>query len=416
MIKSIFADFLVDPRKLLVGGFLLCLATMSAHVMDCEFAFSEYLFIVLCIVFLLPLFSLGKLDPLVEIEVPNKLAAGFLAVSVILVAYNISLIGAPLLLLKIIRGESLEKQYGFYYHHQFKLSFIVWSLFTVLIPMAFFVKSKVLGIWMVVWSVGMSTLIQIKMPFLFGFLYAAILFRLTGRKIRMVPLAICAAVLVVLFLFVNSTRTGENLADATYVIGLSETWAKFDPLIWGPASYLAAPIANALLTMRYEPFRFDLDGILKILPAMILDPMGSTYDYEDKFPDLRLVRWYDASNIISGWGHLSNNLGVIGMLAFNTGMAFVLVMAARSNFFGKPALLAFFLVNCRNCALYPVEDYFFEPTALSEFLLLALCFQWAKINFYAVAPVEAGVEPEELESPPAEAVVPVVAATRRGRP
>ena len=422
MFKSIFADFLVDPRKLLVGGFLLCLATMSAHVMDCEFAATDYLFIVLCIVFLLPLFTLGKLEPLVEIEIPNKLAAGFLFVSIVLTLYNISLFGAPLLLLKILRGESLEKQYGFYYHHQFKLSFMVWSLFTVLIPMAFFVKSKVLGIWMVVWSVVMSTLIQIKMPFLFGFLYAAILFRLTGRKIRMLPLAISAVLLAGLFWFVNSTRTGENLADATYVIGLSETWAKFDPVIWGPASYLAAPIANALLTIQYEPFRFDADGILKVLPSMLLDSMGSTYDYEEKFPALRLVRWYDASNIISGWGHLANNLGVIGMLAFNTGIAFVMVMAARSNFFGKPVLLAFFIVNLRNCALYSVEDYFFEPTALSEFLLLAACFQWAKINLYAVPPVEEGAEnaadespPVGAASPPIKAEVPSPALARRAR-
>lgn len=42
MIKAIFDGFLIDPRKLLVGGFLLCLVTMAAHVMDCEFRTADY--------------------------------------------------------------------------------------------------------------------------------------------------------------------------------------------------------------------------------------------------------------------------------------------------------------------------------------------------------------------------------------
>ena len=414
MIKSIFADLLVDPRKLLVGGFLVCLATMAAHVMDCEFGITDYLFIILCIVFLLPLFTLGKVEPRIALEISDRLGLIFLGVSVALVTYNISLVGAPLLLLKIIRGESLEKQYGFYYHHQFKLSFMVWSLFTVLIPMGFFVKSRVLGAVMVLWSVVMSTLIQIKMPFLFGFLYAAFLFKLTGRKIRLMPLAITGALLLALFAFVNSTRTGQELATATYEVGLSETWSQFDPALWGPASYLAAPIANALLTMQFEPFRFDLDGVVKMLPSIIVEPLGTTYDYTEKFPDLKYVRWYEASNIISGWGHLANNLGVIGMLAFNTGIAFLMVMAAKNHFFAHPLLLSFFLVGCRSCALYPVEDYFFEPTALAEFLLLAACFHWGKVDYFAVAPVAEGEAAGAAMAELVEAVAPAGEAVAAG--
>ena len=415
MIKTIFDGFLIDPRKLLVGGFLVCLVTMAAHVMDCEFRTADYLFILLCMGFLLPLFTLGKIDPLISIHIPTKVAATFLAVSVILVVYNISLIGAPLLFLKMIRGESLEKQYGFYYHHQFKLSFLVWSLFTVLIPMAFYVQSKALKYSMLAWSIIMSTLIQIKMPFLFGFLYVAILFRITGKKIKVLPLAIVGALLVALFLFVNMTRTGENLADATYGIGLSEAWSELDPAIWGPASYLAAPIANALLTMQSEAFRFDLDGILKMLPAFVLDPFGITYEYTDKFESLKYVRWYDASNIISGWGHLANNLGVIGMLLFNLGFGAVMVISAKKNFFTAAAVLAAFIVGCRNAALYPVEDYFFEPSGLAEFLLFAACFHYSKIDYAVEAPLDETALPEAAvtETAIAEPAVPGGTVGRR---
>ena len=417
MIKTLFDGFLIDPRKLLVGGFLVCLVTMAAHVMDCEFSVADYLFIVLCIGFLLPLFTLGKIDPRISIQIPSRVAAGFLAVSVALVIYNISLIGAPLLFLKMIRGESLEKQYGFYYHHQFKLSFLVWSLFTVLIPMAFYVESKALKYSMLAWSIIMSTLIQIKMPFLFGFLYVAILFRITGRKLRVLPLAIVGALLVALFLFVNMTRTGENLADATYGIGLSETWSGFDPAVWGPASYLAAPIANALLTMQFEAFRFDLDGILKILPAFVTDPFGVQYEYIDKFEKLKYVRWYDASNIISGWGHLANNLGIIGMLLFNLVFGAAMVISAKHGFFKAAAVLAAFIVGCRNAALYPVEDYFFEPSGLAEFILFALCFYWSKIDYTAEIP-QAEAEVAETAETEKVAVAPVVqpaGVARRGR-
>ena len=394
MIKAIFDGFLIDPRKLLVGGFLLCLVTMAAHVMDCEFRAADYLFILLCLGFLLPLFTLGKIDPLISIHIPTKVAATFLAVSVILVVYNISLIGAPLLFLKMIRGESLEKQYGFYYHHQFKLSFLVWSLFTVLIPMAFYVQSKALKYTMLTWSIVMSTLIQIKMPFLFGFLYVAILFRITGKKIKALPLVIVGALLTLLFLFVQMTRTAETLTDLGYVVGLSEAWSELDPAIWGPASYLAAPIANALLTMQFEAFRFDLDGILKILPAFVLEPFGITYEYTDKFEKLKYIRWYDASNIISGWGHLANNLGVIGMLLFNVLFGAAMVISARKNFFAIATVLAAFIVGCRNAALYPVEDYFFEPSGLAEFLLFAVCFHYSRINYAVEAPLDETAPPE----------------------
>lgn len=408
MIKSFFADFLVDPRKLLVAGFVLSLATMVAHVMDCEFSLTDYLFVVLCLALLLPLFSLGKVDPVVDITISNRLALIFLGSSVVLVAYNISQIGAPLLLQKILQGESLEKQYGFYYHHQFKLSFLVWSLFTVLIPMAFFVQSRWLAVAMVGWSVIMSTLIQIKLPFLFGFLYAALLFRLTRRKLRVVPLAIVGALLMLLFIFVNSTRTSQDLTEATYDVGLSETWSRIDPIVWGPVAYLATPVANSLLTIQYDPFRFDIDGILKILPAIIVEPMGLRYNTAEKFPRLQYVRWYEASNIIAGWGHLANNLGVIGMLTFNAGVAALLVMVARKSFFAQPFLLAFFFVGCRCCALYAVEDYFFEPTTLSEFLLLTACFHWAQVNYRAAAlpAADETVEPVAVPAAP----LPVVPA------
>ena len=398
MIKSFFADFLVDPRKLLVGGFLLSLATMAAHVMDCEFVLTDYLFLGLCIVLLLPLFSLGKIEPVVGLAISNRLALIFLGVSVALVAYNISQIGAPLLLQKILQGESLEKQYGFYYHHQFKLSFLVWSLFTVLIPMAFFVQSRWLAVVMVGWSVIMSTLIQIKMPFLFGFLYAALLFRLTRRKLRVVPLALIGALLLLLFIFVNSTRTSQDLTTATYDVGLSDTWSHVDPIVWGPVAYLATPVANALLTMQFEPFRFDIDGLLKVLPAIIVEPMGLQYDSAEKFPRLKYVRWYETSNIISGWGHLANNLGVVGMLIFNAGVAFLLVVVGQKQFLAQPFLLAFFLVGCRSCALYPVEDYFFEPTALAEFLLLTACFHWARVDYHTLAPGDAAGPPEPVRA------------------
>ncbi|GDY22719.1 hypothetical protein LBMAG56_40660 [Verrucomicrobiota bacterium] len=407
MIKSFFADLLVDPRKLLVAGFLLSLATMGAHVMDCEFVLNDYLFLVLCIALLLPLFSLGKVDPVVDITISNRLALIFLGSSVALVAYNISQIGAPLLLQKILQGESLEKQYGFYYHHQFKLSFLVWSLFTVLIPMAFFVQSRWLAVVMVAWSVIMSTLIQIKLPFLFGFLYAALLFRLTRRKLRVVPLAIVGALLMLLFVFVNSTRTSQDLTEATYDVGLSESWSRVDPIVWGPVAYLATPVANALLTIQYEPFRFDIDGILKVLPAIIVEPMGLRYSTAEKFPRLQYVRWYEASNIIAGWGHLANNMGVIGMLAFNAGVASLLVVVARKNFWAQPFLLAFFLVGCRCCALYAVEDYFFEPTTLSEFLLLSACFHWSLVNYHAVPlpEVDGIIKPADVPVAPAPVLV-----------
>ena len=411
MIKSFFADFLVDPRKLLVAGFLLSLATMAAHVMDCEFVLTDYLFLVLCIVLLLPLFSLGKVEPVVDITISNRLALIFLGSSVGLVAYNISQIGAPLLLQKILQGESLEKQYGFYYHHQFKLSFLVWSLFTVLIPMAFFVQSRWLAVVMVGWSVIMSTLIQIKMPFLFGFLYAALLFRLTRRKLRILPLAITGALLLLLFIFVNSTRTSQDLTEATYDVGLSAAWSHVDPIVWGPVAYLATPVANALLTIQYEPFRLDIDGILKVLPAAIVEPMGLRYNTSEKFPRLQYVRWYEASNIIAGWGHLANNLGVIGMLLFNAGVAFLLVVVARKNFFAQSFLLAFFLVGCRSCALYAVEDYFFEPTALAEFLLLTACFHWAQVNYHAVAVADETMKPVAVPSAPPPVLLPAVEST-----
>ena len=263
---------------------------------------------------------------------------------------------------------------------------------------------------MVGWSVVMSTLIQIKMPFLFGFLYAALLFRLTRRKLRVVPLAITTALLLLLFIFVNSTRTSQDLTAATYDVGLSETWSRVDPIVWGPVAYLATPVANALLTIQYDPFRLDIDGILKVLPAVIVEPMGLRYNTSEKFPRLQYVRWYEASNIIAGWGHLANNLGVIGMLIFNAGVAFLLVMVARKNFFAQPFLLAFFLVGCRSCALYPVEDYFFEPTALAEFLLLTACFHWSQVNYHAVAPSDLGVLPEPVGfrgAPPEELLAPV---------
>ncbi len=416
MIKAIFDGFLIDPRKLMVGGFLLCLITMSAHVMDCEFRAADYLFILLCLGFLLPLFTLGKIDPLIKIDIPTKVAAIFLTVSVVLVIYNIYLIGAPLLFLKIIRGESLEKQYGFYYHHQFKLSFFVWSLLTVLIPMAFYVQSKALKYTMLTWSIVMSTLIQIKMPFLFGFLYVAILFRITGKKIKVLPLVIVGALLTLLFLFVQMTRTAETLTDLGYVVGLSEAWSELDPAIWGPASYLAAPIANALLTMQFEAFRFDLDGILKMLPAFVIDPFGVTYEYTEKFEKLKYVRWYDASNIISGWGHLANNLGVIGMLVFNFLFCALMVISARKNFFALAAVLAAFIVGCRNAALYPVEDYFFEASGLAEFLLFAVCFYYSKIDYTVEEPPDetAPSDPAVTETAVAEtaALVATVPGTR----
>lgn len=411
MIKAIFDGFLIDPRKLLVGGFLLCLVTMAAHVMDCEFRAADYFFVLLCLGFLLPLFTLGKIDPLIKIEIPAKVAMWFLAVSVILVVYNIYLIGAPLLFLKLMRGESLEKQYGFYYHHQFKLSFLVWSLLTVLIPMAFYVHSKALKYTMLTWSIVMSTLIQIKMPFLFGFLYVAILFRITGKKIKMLPLVIIGALLTTLFLFVQMTRTAETLTDLGYVVGLSESWSELDPVIWGPASYLAAPIANALLTMQFEAFRFDADGILKMLPAFVIEPFGVYYEYTEKFEKLKYVRWYDASNIISGWGHLANNFGVIGMLFFNVLFGAAMVISARKNFFAVSAVLAAFIVGCRNAALYSVEDYFFEPSGLAEFLLLTLCFHLSKIDYAVDATLDenASAETAVIEEGVTETAVPVTA-------
>ena len=201
--------------------------------------------------------------------------------------------------------------------------------------------------------------------------------------------------LLILFYFVNSTRTGESLANAGYLVGLSEEWSELDPALWGPASYLAAPIANALLTCQYDAFRFDLDGIMKILPAMLTDPMGMTYEYTEKFPKLAYVRWYDASNIISGWGHLANNVGIVGMLAFNSLVGFLSVLAAKRGFGRSPWVLALFIVCCRNAALYPVEDYFFESSGLAEVLLLGLAFGLSKIDYEKVE--DASVVEESVE-------------------
>ena len=144
------------------------------------------------------------------------------------------------------------------------------------------------------------------------------------------------------------------------------------------------------------------DGILKMLPAFVIEPFGVTYEYTEKFEKLKYVRWYDASNIISGWGHLANNLGVIGMLLFNLLFGAAMVISARKNFFALAAVLAAFIVGCRNAALYPVEDYFFEPSGLAEFLLFAACFYYSKID-YAVA--DSLAETELAESAVTETAV-----------
>lgn len=227
----------------------------------------------------------------------------------------------------------------------------------------------------------------------------------------MLPLVIIGALLTTLFLFVQMTRTAETLTDLGYVVGLSESWSELDPVIWGPASYLAAPIANALLTMQFEAFRFDADGILKMLPAFVIEPFGIYYEYTEKFEKLKYVRWYDASNIISGWGHLANNFGVIGMLFFNVLFGAAMVISARKNFFAVSAVLAAFIVGCRNAALYSVEDYFFEPSGLAEFLLLTLCFHLSKIDYAVDATLDenASAETAVIEEGVTETAVPVTA-------
>jgi len=377
--SSIFPkDFFFDSRKLFVFGFLFSIALMLLGVMDYEYLSFHYWYLVILLLSQLPLFFLGSLNVKLRIQLPDNVAWCFLGLAVLLVLFNIYINGLPNILGNFLGGDALNQATGEYYHQKIKLTALLWPLLTLLIPMSLLVRSRRLKYLLVAWPVLCSVLIQIKSPFLFGLIYFATIYQLTGRKVKASSVLVLLFMVCLLFVAVNATRTSYELDFVAEIMGLTPEYQRLNPLIWFPLSYLGGPLANGLYLLGSQAFNLNLSPYVLVLPEALLreEAREAFFIHTDKS-----ILWPDTNNAISAIGSFSHIYGLAGLALFIFVVSLFLFVLAKNKFFGSAVFLAIFLLFNKCIALFPVGNYFVDPSFLGELILFVIVLALSKISY-----------------------------------
>jgi hypothetical protein len=374
--KRWFDNLSYDPRKILIVGCLISIFIMAFGVMDYRFQSLDYMILSLVILSQIPLLFMGKMKIKLEIEMSDRAGWAFLILSLFLVGYNVYLLGLPYLLIKIQTGMDLTATYGDYYHRNLKLTFLVWSLLTVMIPMSLLVKGKLIKFLLFVWPMIASIFIQIKAPFLFGLFYFLSLYQLTGRKINIVRLALLGFLACLLFVIVNQTRSGITLERAAVIFGVSSQWSALSPLIWYPLSYIGGPLLNCFNNFNYNPFQLNLYPFLQIIPASLWAVESRNFA---RISNLEFL--WSSNNQVAAPCIFSYMFGFCGTIIFIQLVSLLLSVLAFKKFYHSKLLLALFITAINLMMLFPVANYFIDPRFLGDLSIWFICLLFSKVNF-----------------------------------
>jgi len=381
MLRVIFNNFFFDPRKLFVAGFLGSILLMMLGVMDYRYLPIHYTILVVLIVSQIPLFLLGPINLKVDIEISDKIGWAFLALSLVLVIINIKLNGLPFVLNNVLEGSAINQQSGEYYHKNIKMTAVFWPLLTILIPMSLLIKGKLIKYLLFFWAIFASALIQIKSPFIFGFIFFLIFFQITGRKLKATHLALMGSFACLLFLAINFTRTSDELSTVAEIMGLAPFYQTISPIIWLPLSYIGGPIANGFHQMGNQIINFNILPYVLTLPNVFLNETERVYFY---IKNLAPLPWAATNNAVSAIGSFSHMFGLAGMVLLVFLFSFLLYFLAKRHFLGNVLLLSIFLVSIKNIALFPIGNYFIDPNFFGEVFFLYLALSFSKIKIIAL--------------------------------
>lgn len=350
---------------------------MLLGVMDYRFLPFHYFILIVLIISQIPLFGLGPINTHIKIEVSDLIGWGFLIFSFLLVAFNIKINGLPFVISKILSGSALNEQSGEYYHKKIRLTAILWPLLTILIPMSLLVKRKLLKYLLIFWALFSSAMIQIKSPFIFGFIYFLIFFQLTGRRLKAIHLGLLLSLMCLLFVAINYTRTSDEFSAVAILMGISYSYQSLSPVIWLPLSYLGGPIANGFQIMGTDAFNFNIYPYVLTVPELLLKDEARTAFSLKTSKDLL---WPETNNAISAIGSISHMFGIAGMMLLVFLMSFTLIQFIKKNFFGNIFVLAISIVTLKNIALFPIGNYFIDPSFWGELGFFIIFFYFAKIK------------------------------------